>query len=115
MGIKSGSKLIWTCNGLTAVDIQTIHKNLKPSSSQCQLDVDVSNIMCILGNGKHYCKTLNAVAHCLKRLAHCGNFFFATILDSNVCPDSKRASIKHKAEREIANIDSFFVGSQLYH
>ena len=61
-----------------------------------------------VGNRKPYREALNTVAHFLKRLAHCGNFFVTAILDGNLRPDSKRASIKHKAEREIAKINSFF-------
>ena len=70
MGVPGGGKLIWTCDGLSTKDIHNIWKHLPSkrnistnnTSKFCCIDVDISNILHKLCEGKPYQEMLDNLA-----------------------------------------------------
>ena len=105
MGIKDCNKILWHANGLTLQSVKDLNMGRR-------IDVD-GNLMAYQiglsgGGGRSIQDVIHAMAMKLKRIAHSGGFRVNIIIDGDVRPDCKRATLLRMKQNQLDDVNRRF-------
>ena len=107
MGIDGSSKIVWTANNVHPKEIINIFRTHDNKSSPIRIDVDILNIYHRCQPSFSHSDCINHVANLLHSLAQCG-FVVCGVLDGDIRPSCKRATMYRNGRAEMASINSYF-------
>ena len=107
MGIEGSSKIVWTANNVHPKEIIKVFCTHYNKSYPIRIDVDILNIYHRCQPSFSYLDCIVHVANLLHSLAQCG-FVVCGVLDGDIRPNCKRATIKQAGRVEMASINSYF-------
>lgn len=105
MGIKDCNKILWHANGLTLQSVKDLNMGRR-------IDVD-GNLMAYQiglsgGGGRSIQDVIHDMAMKLKRIAHSGGFRVNIIIDGDVRPDCKRATLLRMKQNQLDDVNRRF-------